>query len=251
VTQGRYSKLVDVANVRIFKDAIRAVEGRSAPEAAFIVVAGEWGLGKTHLGLNYALTHEVPFVRLQSACTPHWVLSDWARELGAPPARSCEGLYEQLIGILAKNPRPVIFDEVEHALASGKVVDQIRGVVDATEIPCVLMGREFIAHKLKRHPAVWSRVSKVAKFKRMAADDMAKLIADRAGVGVDAALMERLLRETEGRMRLALGAADELKRVARGQKNTLTAADLANRQLVKAEAFAAPGQNAAPLAGAA
>jgi hypothetical protein len=245
LTQGRYGNLIDVANAKLFRDGIKAIEGRSAPEAAFVVMSGEWGLGKTHLGLNYAVQNDVPFVRLQPACTPHWVLTDWVSELGEQPAHRTEGLFEQLIGILAKRPRAVIFDEVEHALANGKVIDQIRGVVDAVEIPCVLLGREFIVQKLKRHPAVWSRVSSVVKFRRMKEDDMAKLLAARAGCKVDPELMDRLLKDTEGRMRLAMGAADELKRIAvRSQSKILTAADVAARQLVKAEAR--PGATTAP-----
>lgn len=249
VTEGRYTKLVETANVRLFKDGVRSIENRSAPEAAFVVVEGEWGFGKTHVGQHYSVQHGVPFIRLQAACTPHWVLSDWVRELGEQPVRSVEGMFGQLLGILSKKPQAVIFDEVEHALANGKVIEQIRGVVDLVEIPCVLLGREFIAQKLKRHPAVWSRVSSRVRFKRLSADDMTKLLAERGGIKVDDALLERLLKDTEGRVRLALGAVDELRRIgARSQGKTLRGEDLAGRDLVKADAARREAESRGELA---
>lgn len=236
MTQGRYHNPVEIANVRMFREGIKAVENRAAPEAAVVVVVGHAGFGKTHAGLGYALAHGLPFVRVQAAVTPHWVLSDWATELGERPAHSCEALHDQLVRLLVKNPRPVIFDEIEHAVASAKVIDSIRGVIDAVECPVVFMGREFVAQRLKRHAAVWSRVSNVVKFRALDKADMALLLKERARVSADDALLERLIRDTEGRIRLALGAVAEIERFAkRASKKLVTAADVAGRELVKAD----------------
>ncbi|MCM0018536.1 MAG: hypothetical protein NBV67_00930 [Tagaea sp.] len=236
MTQGRYTDPVEIANVRLFREGIKAVENRAAPEAAVVVVEGLAGLGKTHTGLGYALQNDLPFVRIQAATTPHWVLTDWVTELKEKPAHSCETLHNQLVQLLAKNPRPVIFDEIEHAVTIAKVIDSIRGVIDAVECPVVFMGREFVGQKLKRHSAVWSRVSNVVRFRPLDKTDMALLLKDRAKLSADDALIDRMIRDTEGRIRLALGAVAEIERFARrAGKKAVTAAELAGRELVKAD----------------
>jgi hypothetical protein len=246
VTAGRYTKPVETANLRLFREGVKAIENRTAPEAAFVVIKGHPGYGKTHAGLAYSIANSIPFVRIQAAATPHWVLSDWVTELGERPAHSCEALHNQLVELLAKKPRAVIFDEVEHALSNGKVIDSIRGVVDTVEIPCVFMGREYIDQRLKRHAAVWSRVSAKVTFKPLDAADMAKLVEERGGVKADADLIERLIRDSEGRIRLALGAVDEIRRYAsRAGVKIVRAVDLAKRELVKADSAQAREQAAA------
>lgn len=254
-----YSAFVETSNVRRFRDGLKQVEDRAAKESAYVVVKGEWGFGKTALGLHHAVQNEIPFVRIKAACTPPWVLNDWLIELGETPRHGTHRKYDQLLEALAKNRRPVIFDEVENALPSPKVLGTIRDVIDLIQVPCVLIGREFISSGLKRDKPLWSRVSRVVELKRLNEDDMRALLKERGPVKVDADLLEELLEKTEGRVRLALGAVQHLRKIsARHDGRTLTLKDVSAVDLVdeatrrkeaeKAAASAANVQKAAEAA---
>jgi len=67
------------------------------------------------------------------------------------PAHSCERLFNQAVGYLAKAPRPVVVDEVENGLSDIKVLETVRDISDTVDIPVVFLGREYVKGTLWRH----------------------------------------------------------------------------------------------------
>ncbi|MFQ5776172.1 MAG: AAA family ATPase [Kiloniellaceae bacterium] len=214
-----------IANVKRFNGAIGRLNGRAVPEHALVGVTGEAGLGKSRTGMWWTVQNDAVMIRAHPNATPAWVLSDLVRELGLAPTRTTQALATQAIGALAADPRPVVIDEVEHALRSDALVlDTLRDVADLCEVPLVLIGREGTPEKLRRHRQIWRRIGAVAEFRPLDLEDAALLAAELVELDVPEAVLSEILRAAEGRVCGVLGglawAEARLKR-----HGSLTAAD--------------------------
>lgn len=210
------NNFVKTGNVDRFLDAIGATEDRGAREASLMLAEGDAGLGKSRTGAWWAAQHDAIHIRIKAAATPHWVLADIVRELGnTAPAHTCEKLFAQAVGILAKEPRPIVVDEVENALGDIKVIETIRDLSDILDLTVVMIGREYVQGKLRRHRQIWTRIAAVAHFEPATSADVEKCCKELSEVEIAKDLQAEILRQSEGHIRQIVKAIANLERIAR------------------------------------
>ncbi len=229
-----HNAFVKTANVQRFLSGVASVEERGAPEASFLLVSGDAGHGKSHTASWWALHNNAAQIRVKAAATPHWVLTDIVTELGEPaPARNCEKLFAQAVGILARDPRPLVIDEVENTIKDLKVLETIRDISDLTEIPVVLVGREYVPGRLKREKQIWSRISAWAAFQPCTRGDVEKCVAELCEIPVDGPVIDEIFAQCEGRIREAIKAIAVVERAGRRTGGKVTLDAIAGRRLTQ------------------
>lgn len=223
-----HHRFVETSNVRAFMGALDTLERRGASEACLALVTGEPGHGKSRIGQWYATQQNAVFLRLKTHCTPMWFLTELARELGeTAPARKRSLLYWQIMDVLARDPRPIVVDEVEHGLSeSAAVIDALRDITDLVETPALLLGREHVEGALRRHKQIWTRVSAVARFGALDDKDVQRCYDDLSEVAAEPEVIAETTRQSEGRIRLVLNAIKTVERIGRAAKRPVTAADI-------------------------
>lgn len=141
------------------------VEERGAPEAGWLLVTGEPGLGKSQSLSYYAVQHNAVFLRAKAAWNVNWMLRELVTELGEQPARLSENMLEQCGKYFAQNnSQALIIDEIDHAMHDIRVLESIRDISDWTEITVIIGGMHGVERKLRRHPHIYSRISDVCRF---------------------------------------------------------------------------------------
>ena len=229
-----YNKFVKTSNVERFLAAVSAVEQRGAPEASILLVSGDAGHGKSKTGQWWALEQEAVFIRVKAAATPHWVLTDLVRELGEQaPAHSCEKLFAQAVGFLAKDPRPIILDEVENGLRDIAVLEIVRDITDLTEIPVVFIGREYVWGRLKRYPHFRTRVSARAEFGPVTLDDVKRCLAEICEVAVAGEVATEIHNQSDGHIREVIKAIKNVERIGKRTKGEVGMDDVKGKSLIQ------------------
>jgi hypothetical protein len=201
------NNFVRTSNVQRFEDAIARVEARSVPERGICVVSGQAGFGKSRAGLWWGLHHNAVMISVFPLATPAWLLRDLVRELGESPRRSAEDVRLQAVAMLAANPRPVLVDEVEHALDRGAVaLDALRSIADICEVPLILIGREGTLEKLNRHTQLRRRIGARTLFAPLSAGDIHLMAGELAEAEISAEVLAAIHANCEGRVCSALAA---------------------------------------------
>lgn len=226
------AKFLLTSNVGRFVKAARQVEARAVPEHAIMVVAGEAGLGKSRTGLWWALQQGAVITRVSPLASPAWVLRDLVRELGDTPKRSAEQLKLQACGLLVAQPRPIVVDEVEHALDRGALaLDALREISDLCEVPLILIGREATAEKLRRHRQIWRRIGAVAQFQPVSLADVRAAADELAEVAVGDDVVAAIHAACEGRICTAIAGIAAAEKAGRALDRPVTLADVDARAL--------------------
>jgi DNA transposition AAA+ family ATPase len=225
---------VKTQNVTNFIGGTMAVEVSGAGEACLMLADGDAGYGKSRTAQWYAesVTPAGIYVRLKSACTPKWLLHDLVVELGeAAPAQSVQKLYDQAVVALCANPRPIVIDELEHALSDIRVLETIRDISDACEVTTILMGRDYVKEKLRRHTAVWTRIATVIEFGPTSLEDTTALFNQTCEVEVAPEVIRLVHVESEGRIREIVKAIANVERLGRRLKEPVTLTHVAGQTL--------------------
>jgi hypothetical protein len=229
------NRFVQTENVRRFLSAVKTLEGRGAPEACMVLATGDAAHGKTRCGAWYANQTDAILIRIKSAATPHWFLTDLVRACGeSKPAHSSEKLFAQALQHLVPNPRPIVIDEVENAVRDIKVIETIRDVSDACETPVILLGREHVVGRLKRERQVWSRIQARAEFQRCSLEDVRLAAETLCEVPVGEDVLARVLEDSEGYIREIVSALAHVERIGlRNKGASVTSAMVQDKTLVR------------------
>jgi DNA transposition AAA+ family ATPase len=224
---------VTISNVRRFIKAIGKLDGRGAPEQSIVLATGNAGYGKTRAGMWWAQQEDAIFLRVKSAMTPHWMLTDLLTELGEQaPAANCEKLFNQALGELGRNPRPIVVDEVENGLANIKVLETIRDLSDTLGLALVFLGREGVYSKLKRYAHFRTRIAAHAVFAPIVAADV-RLCADQMlDVRLTDDLIEAITIKSDGHVRKVMEALRNVERAHPKKTGTVSLADMKGHELM-------------------
>lgn len=237
---------VQTANIERFLAASGALDNRGAPEACILLVDGVPGLGKSHAGKWWAAQKGAVLIRVKAAATPHWVLNDLVKELGEQaPAYSCENLFAQAVGSLAKSPRPIVVDEVEAALHDMRTIETLRDLSDLLEVPLIFIGREFVYGRLQRYKQFTTRIGARTTFAPATLEDATKCFADLCECPVEPAVVAAVHKMSEGHIREIVKAIKNVERIGlRNKGKKVALADIAGKSLC-AEVHKAAGHKAA------
>ncbi len=226
-------KFVQTSNVKKFLAAVAALDDRAAPEACFAVVQGPAGLGKTRTATWYALKTNAVMLTIKEAMSPTWLLRDLVHELGEQvPASRAEQLYQQAVGILARERRPIVVDEVERSITNIKVLESLRDVSDLLEIPIILVGREYTLGKLKRHPQIHTRVSARCDFHAVNLEDVKLCVTELCEVPVAEDVVNVIHDQSDGLVREMMKAIRNVERIGlRNQGKEVTLDQVSGKTL--------------------
>lgn len=215
-----------IGNVKRFMQGYAALEDRGAPEATLMLVSGEPGLGKSSTARWFAAQQGMQYVVLKAGATPGWTMNDILRSMGQQAPSRNEERFNLIIRQMAKLQKGLVVDEAENGLAdSAKVIDQLRIIGDATELPIILVGREFVGQKIARFNAIEQRITSAVTFKGLTAPDFGTLLADfeiPAAADVPAALAKT----TQGSVRRGMNELRRLQTWSRMNKGKPVTADL-------------------------
>jgi DNA transposition AAA+ family ATPase len=210
------NEFAQTSNVHRFMAAIDTAERRGAREAGMVLVTGDPGFGKTATVHWWAIQNGAIYLRAKAAYTPFWFLSELTQKLKAPPLKSTKELYDQALALIGREQRPIIVDEVEHALHDFTVLETVRGISDIVEVPVILVGMEQVQERLARYAQISSRIASVVLFKAASLEDVRVLCDTLCEVPVADDLVVEIHRQSGGRNREILNAIAIVERFGRG-----------------------------------
>jgi len=208
------------SNAQRFLSGMAALEKRGAREACWLSVTGPAGLGKSLLVQWYAGQYDGVYLRAKTSWTSRSALAELVTELGQAPARRQDELFAQALGMLGRDPRIVILDEVEHCLHDIKVLETFRDLSDLCECPIVIVGMEAVKARIQRHEQISSRITQVVDFLPASIEDVRIMAETLTDLRYADDLIAKIHAESEGRYRLIMDALAEVERHAR--RNGLT-----------------------------
>lgn len=221
------TKFVQTSNVSRFLTGVAVLEDRAAPEACFALIQGQAGLGKTRTAKWWAMQHNAVFLRIQESMTPTWLLRDLVNELGDQvPANRVEKLFQQVVGTMARSPRPIVIDEAERAIKNISILENLRDLSDLMEMPVVLVGREYTLSRLKRHTQLYTRISSTVSFEKAKRDDVVLLANELCEVNVHDDVIDIIMKQADGYVREIMKALKNIERMGLRNKSVPVTADM-------------------------
>lgn len=222
------NRFVKTSNVDRFLAAMGDVEQRGAPEASILLVGGDAGFGKSRTGTWWHIQHDSVMIRMKAACTARWVLQDLNAALGEPDTHGrTQKLFGTAVGSLAKNPKPILVDEVEYALQNDiKALEILRDISDTVDVPLILLGREYVYKRLERHRQLYTRISGYAEFQPATAADVQLCVDELCEVPAAEEVVARIGAESEGHIREIVKAIANVERVGKRNKGKTVTLDL-------------------------
>jgi DNA transposition AAA+ family ATPase len=136
---------------------------------------GPSGYGKTVAMGFTAQRADAAYLEAKSIWTQRSLLEAIAEEIGIRSlARSGPLILGQIIDQLNREPRGLIFDEMDH-LVRKQHVEIIRDIHDATTVPILLVGEEALPSKLKAWERFHNRILVATAAQPATEDDARKL----------------------------------------------------------------------------
>lgn len=218
-----------LSNVSRFLDGTRAVANRGAREASWLLVEGMPGLGKTGTLTWYGLKQNAAFIRAKAGWTPHWLLTDLADVLRVNSRiRSTEELFKAVMPELMiranQDGLVLIVDEIDHAAKDAKVLETLRDLTDASELPLIAVGMKGAQPLLRRFPQISSRLADVVTFQPATVADVKLICAELSEVSIADDLAEEIQQRTGGLLREVKTAIGRIEHKFRRERGKITLA---------------------------
>ncbi len=147
---------------------------------------GEPGLGKT-IGLEkLAYVFDAVFIRINDSWTAASSMTALADALGLHTKGSTAAVVRRIVDSLISEPRAIIVDEIDRALAKDKmgVLENLRDIHDQAKVPLLLVGMTACHARLQRHKHLYSRIVYIEHFPGTTEEDIKKFI-NMCGTGDD------------------------------------------------------------------
>lgn len=248
---------VETENVRKFHGALADLENRGAREACMVVVDGRPGLGKTSTMSRWVSQNDAVYIRAQPFWDGTMFIHNLIKELGEEPPRQRTARYDRIIELLyekwttaqiMKRPFGLVVDECDQIAGKREIMETIRGLSDALEMPTVLVGMGTLRDMLKRYPQIESRAPRRVRFDAASLTDVRNLIEKRCEVAVADDLVEFVHRASHGFNREVVEAIGYIERFGRRLEETdggVSVADMAGEIIMHnrntGQAVAVPG----------
>jgi DNA transposition AAA+ family ATPase len=202
-------------NFRRLAEAQRAVERRGAAEAGLVLIKGPFGVGKSSIVERWAVDARAVFVRCKETWTKRALLDELAQRLGLDTRGRNSEVQARIIGRLAVDMAPLVFDEADFLVRSTPaLLETIRDITDVTGCACFLVGMERFGDKLARYGHIASRVNRVVDFQPLSLADVASACTKLCQVPLKPEVVALVHQQSQGRMRLVLNAISHLEQWA-------------------------------------
>ena len=217
-------EFVKTENHKRFMTALELKAGHAAAESNLVVVRGRAGDGKTCTMHNFAASNRAVML----TANPSWTVRRMMVELASALSIPTQGAWEKAVETaIAEDEIPMIVDEAGFALASNAAcVERLRSITDKSGTLLVLVVMERDMARLQQHDQITSRATLCA-FGASTVADVKAACSQLAEVEIDDDLVERIHRDTTGRMRLVIEAINLVEAMTQAKgKQRATLADL-------------------------
>lgn len=200
------------------------LEKRGALEAGWLLVTGRPGEGKTKTLHNWAAEVGAVMLTAQANWTVTRMMEELAAKLGIEPVRGYQAKVAETIG--AEN-MPIVLDEAQFALHDAAAcLEVLRGITDKSGTILVAVTMDHEVPRFNRREQIGSRFFRKCQFHESTLGDVGAACQQLAeGVRIGDDLVERIHRETGGRMRLVLNAISRVEQIAHHLKAESLAAE--------------------------
>lgn len=206
---------VHTENFRRLAEAQKSVERRGAAEAGIVIIRGPYGVGKSEIVERWAVDNSAVFVRCKETWTKRALLDEVAQRMGLDTKGRNSEVQARIIGRLAVDMVPLVFDEADFLVRSTPaLLECIRDITDVTGVACFLVGMERFGDRLARYGHIASRVARIVEFLPLTAADVANACAKLCEVPLHDDVVAQVLAQSQGRMRLVLGAISNMEQWA-------------------------------------
>jgi DNA transposition AAA+ family ATPase len=211
-------KTVETGNLNALARAHEVATGlREQGKPGIEIVHGLSGLGKTTAIIFVANECDGVMIEAKPIWTPRWMLSDIMRELGAAPSNRSQEIFEFIVRDLKRNPRPIFIDEADRIAAREILVETLRAIHDATNVPFVLVGMDQFKRRAALRPQLARRVCREVEFKPATLDDARLLARELCEIEVADDVIVELHRRAHGSIGLLIGALGDAEKTAKKQ----------------------------------
>lgn len=217
-------EFVRTENAVRFRAEIAMLEKRGALEAGWLLVTGRPGEGKTKTLHNWAAEVGAVMLTAQANWTVTRMMEELAAKLGIEPVRGYHAKVAETIG--AEN-MPIVLDEAQFALHDAAAcLEVLRGITDKSGTILVAVTMDHEVPRFNRREQIGSRFFRKCQFHESTLGDVGAACQQLAeGVRIGDDLVERIHRETGGRMRLVLNAISRVEQIAHHLKAESLAAE--------------------------
>lgn len=227
---------VKTGNYERFQGAIRAVEARGAPEAGWLLVAGDPARGKSTIVDKWAAQTGAIYLRGKEQWTPSFFLAELAGQLKIDDSLRGKSRFQAVITRIGAEQMPVVIDEVQHAMRdNAAVLEVLRDITDLTETIAVLVaGVDDVMRRLARPSLkqIASRIAQVVEFAPNSQEDTALVCHQLADVEIAPDLVAEVHRQSRGLMRPICNAIAGIEaHASRNKLPKVRLADLAGQEL--------------------
>ncbi len=167
--------LLQTSNMKRFLAAMAKIEaGMNDGRPNIGIIWGNYGRGKsTTMALYTARKANARHIR----CLRNWsygnLIDALLSELELPRDRTNGERLQRIVDHLLQEKTIIIFDEVNHIVGKGELMETIRDIHDLSDNnPMVLVGSDDFYYGAKRYGALWDRVRVIEKLPDIGAEDV-------------------------------------------------------------------------------
>ncbi len=198
------------------------------------VFSGPSGYGKTQAAVYAANRHAAYYVECGYSWTQKTFTDAVLHELsGHSKKGSVADKVQEVIRVLAVDPRPLIVDESDH-LVKKSIIDIVREIHDKTMTPIILIGEEELPNKLAEFERAHNRVSSWVLAQPTDIADARELAGCYCrDVEIEDALLEEIVERTYGVTRRVVANLQQVLEESRKTGNRIvTLADFDPEKIV-------------------
>ena len=202
-------------NVTLCLQLLTRLNDRPAHLPGFGCIYGPSGYGKTTAAVYGAQRHSAYYIECGASWTAGSLVEALSYEVSGQPGRGTVARQtDEIIKLLAQDPRPIIIDEADH-LVKKTMVDVVREISDKSTAPVILIGEEELPKKLRAFERAHNRVLEWVPAQPSDASDaakLAKIYLPDLTIGDD--LMRHIVETTRGVTRQIVINIDRIRELA-------------------------------------
>ncbi len=218
-------KLAPVKNVQKFDAAYAALISRPPGTPGMGLVHGFTGAGKTTTTVRKIVTSGAVYVRAMALWSPTVMCATICRELGVPPSGQPAEMVDRIIERMTSTGKALFIDEADYLLWKKPLIECIRDLHDASNVPIILIGMQGIEIKVQKYRQLQRRLAQNIKFEPLDFEDVQTLTQTCCQAPLADDLIEFLQLETKGSMGLIMVGLPAIERLAMGLEHPCTLAD--------------------------
>ncbi|MBV7262593.1 ATP-binding protein [Photobacterium sp. WH24] len=192
---------------------------------------GDSGRGKsTTATYVYNQIHGV-YVSVRDADSVASLMRRLVEECGGQPRYAKNKNIEYVIEHLSMNELPLFIDEADYLMDKKEMLNTVRDIYDATEVPMILIGMDQIARRIQSNRQFFNRISEWVEFKPADLEDVKVVAKSMIGdeIVLEEELLDRLRKSAHGEMRRIVIGINKIHNLAKvNELDLVTSKDWGN-----------------------